>query len=212
MGGRISRAAAASLAIVALAPSDAFADLGLIFDRARAAPGERVEAFSGQKGTGRPEGYPPIEDVRVYFVPVELVTRQTNLRSTGPPTDPGWFPLGPVHQDGEGVIRMLFRVPRVPAGDYTTGFWCRPCAPPEGDFFTSARPQEQWRPHPFRRVIRIGAPARTATRESPDEASATGSSDGGDGGIRVVFGISAALLLVGASLAALTFSRRRTRA
>jgi len=84
MGKRISRVLAAGLAVLAIAPDEAFADLGLIFDRARAVPGERVEAFSGQRDTGRPSAYPPIEDVRVYFVPVELVKPQaaTALRQS----------------------------------------------------------------------------------------------------------------------------------
>ncbi len=208
MRGRIARVSAVGLALLALAPNAAFADLGLIFDRARAVPGERVEAYSGRTDTGRPSAYPPIEGVRLYFVPLELGKRQTNLRSAGPPPDPRWIPLGPLRQDAAGVIRMRFRVPRVPPGDYTTGFWCRPCAPPKGDFFTSALPQDRWRPKPDGRVIRIRARGSAATQRSPGPAAGSVGADG-QRTRRVVLGIVAGLLLVGASVAAVSLSRRR---
>lgn len=210
MWNQMLRLLAAGLALLAISPDDARADLGLIFDRAQAVPGERVEAFSGQKETGRPSANPPIEGVRVYFVPIELVKRQTDLRSTGLPRDARWLPLGPVRQDQEGVIRMRFSIPRVPPGDYTTGFWCQPCGPPKGDFFTSALPQERWRPLPYRTVIRIGSASRAAAelpRNGPQEGARVNQRNPN---IRAVAGILVGLLLVGSSVAAVTLSRRRT--
>jgi hypothetical protein len=39
-------------------------------------------------------------------------------------------------------------------GDYTIGFWCKPCAPPAGAFFTTAQPGQPWTPQQ-RRIVRI---------------------------------------------------------
>jgi hypothetical protein len=213
MGKRISPLLAVGLAVLAIAPDEAFADLGLIFDRARAVPGERVEAFSGQRDTGRPSANAPIEGVKVYFVPVELaVNQQSDLRSTGPPSDARWLLVGSVHQDADGVIRMRFRIPQVPPGDYTTGFWCRPCAPPKGGFFTSLLPRDHWRPQPYGRIIRIAAATpTTARRPQQEEAGSNASTRERSDNSRVVLGILAGLLLVGSSVAAVTVSRRRTR-
>jgi hypothetical protein len=50
-------------------------------------------------------------------------------------------------------LRIRFRVPDVPAGDYTTAFWCRTCTA-GGDFFASASWGEPWTGRPGT-VLRI---------------------------------------------------------
>jgi hypothetical protein len=131
------------LTVFAGSPELAAADLGLVFKQAKAAPGDRVLLYSGRRIDGRASGYPPLKDVEVYFVPLSLAKLQNHLRSRGRPRDARWLPLGPPRQTENGVIRIWITVPDVPSGDYTVGFWCRTCAPPKGDFFTSAFPGER---------------------------------------------------------------------
>ena len=128
----------------------------LVFNRARATPGERVTAFFGQRRTGRwwPAG--PISGVRVYFVPMALAKSALNQRSTGLPRNKRIVPLGPLLRDRRHFAALRFRVPRVRPGDYTTGFLCLPCARPRGAFFTSAPPGERWAGRRYDVVIRIG--------------------------------------------------------
>ena len=117
------------LLVFAYSPELAAADLGLVFKQAKAAPGDRVLLYSGLRIDGRASGYPPLKDVEVYFVPLSLAKLQNHLRSRGRPNDPRWLPLGPPRQDKGGVVRMWIRVPQVPIGDYTVGFWCKWCGP-----------------------------------------------------------------------------------
>jgi hypothetical protein len=139
-------------------PELAAADLGLVFKQARAAPGDRVLLYSGSRSDGRASGYPPIKDVEVYFVPLSLAKLQNKLRSRGRPRDPRWLPLGPPRQDEHGVIRMWITVPQVPNGDYTVGFWCKKCALPKGDFFTSAFPGQRWSGRRHYTILRVTEP------------------------------------------------------
>jgi hypothetical protein len=128
-----------TVVMAAAAPAVARADLGLWFTEPRAHWGERLHVHS-------PGRYAPFSGVRVYFVPMALARSPRIQRPTGPPHNRRIIPLGPVHLDHPAVLRVTFRVPRVPPGDYTIGFWCKPCAPPRGAFFTTARPDQHWTP------------------------------------------------------------------
>ena len=146
------------LFVFAYSPELAAADLGLVFKQAKAAPGDRVLLYSGLRIDGRASGYPPLKDVEVYFVPLSLAKLQNHLRSRGRPNDPRWLPLGPPRQDKGGVVRMWIRVPQVPIGDYTVGFWCKWCGPPKGDFFTSAFPGQRWSGRRHYTILRVTKP------------------------------------------------------
>ncbi len=145
----------------------AAADLGLVFKQAQAAPGERVLLYSGLRSSGRATAYPPLKGIEVYFVPLSLAKRQTNLRSRGRPGDARWLPLGPPRQTEAGVVRMWITVPEVPSGDYTVGFWCKKCGPPKGDFFTSAFPDERWSGRPHYTILRVTEPRPPLSEAAP---------------------------------------------
>jgi hypothetical protein len=162
------------LTLFAGSPELAAADLGLVFKQAKAAPGDRVLLYSGNRGNGRASGYPPLKGIEVYFVPLSRAKLQTNFRSRGRPRDARWLPLGPPRQNEDGVVRMWFTVPQVPIGDYTVGFWCKKCAPPKGDFFTSAFPGERWsgrRHYTILRVTEAPSPLSEAVPGTPTSGS-----------------------------------------
>jgi hypothetical protein len=136
------------LAIAGLAlVEDAQADLALWFASARAHWEQRVRVSS-------PGRYAAFSGVRVYLVPTALARSARIQKPTGPPHDRRITPLGPVHLDHSAVLRIAFRIPRVRPGDYTIGFWCKPCAPPRGSFFTTARPGQRWTPAQHK-IVRI---------------------------------------------------------
>jgi hypothetical protein len=137
-----------ALGVALFVPSVARADLGLLFAFPRAHWGQRISVSS----LGR---YAPFSGVRVYLVPMTLARSSSVQRPTGPPHNPRIVPLGPLRLTRPAVARLSFIVPRVPPGDYTIGFWCKPCAPPRGAFFTTARPHEAWKPKRPARVLRI---------------------------------------------------------
>jgi len=128
-------------------PSSAGADLALWFGSPRAHWGQRVHVYS-------PERYAPFSGVRVYLVPMALARSARVQRPTGPPRSQRIIFLEPLRLDSPRVARLSFTVPHVPPGDYTIGFWCRPCAPPAGAFFTTAQPGQHWTPQQ-RRIVRI---------------------------------------------------------
>ena len=146
------------LTIFAGSPELAAADLGLVFEQAKAAPGDQVLLYSGRRSDGRATGYPPRKGIEVYLVPLSLAKLQNHLRARGRPRNPRWLLLGPPRRDEEGVIRMWIRVPQVPDGAYTAGFWCKTCAPPQGDFFTSAFPGERWSGRRHYTILRVTEP------------------------------------------------------
>jgi hypothetical protein len=145
---RVAAGAAAVLAV----PGAADAALALRFDRARARAGDSVVASQPAYGASRPAG------VVVFLVP-------TRLRGVRPdpagsyvlrrPPPHGAVELGPLRLVGRRAFAIRFRVPRVAPGDYTTAFWCHPCAP-GGDFFASALWGAPWtgRPGGVLRVVR----------------------------------------------------------
>jgi hypothetical protein len=128
-------------------PASASADLGLWFASPRAHWGQRVHVSS-------PNRYASFSGVRVYLVPMALARSSRVQRPTGPPHNPRIIQIGALHLFDPGVARLTFIVPHVPPGDYTIGFLCKPCAPPAGAFFTTARPGQRWTPHQ-RRIVRI---------------------------------------------------------
>jgi hypothetical protein len=139
----VAVAVAAGLAL----PQAARADLALWFASPRAHWGERVVVRS-------PGRYAPFSGVRTYLVPMALARAARYQRPTGPPRDPRIIPLGPLELKRRAVATLSFVVPHVRPGDYTIGFWCKPCAPARGSFFTTARPDQNWSPDQ-RRIVRI---------------------------------------------------------
>jgi hypothetical protein len=113
--------------------SPATAALAFRFDRASAKPGTAVVAW--QPGwRAAPHG------VVAYLVPTRLpgvhpdlaggyVLRRVPARHA--------IALGRPRPGSGNRLTLRFRVPQVPAGDYTIAFWCATCAP-GGDFFASA--------------------------------------------------------------------------
>jgi hypothetical protein len=150
MHHRPARLGVTALLVITVAlvvPGAARADLALWFASPRAHWGQRVRVAS-------PGRYAPFSGVRVYLVPMALARSSRDQRPTGPPHDSRIIPLGPLSLDHPAVVRMSFVVPHVRPGDYTMGFWCKPCAPPRGAFFTTARPGQRWTPRQ-RRIVRI---------------------------------------------------------
>ena len=144
----VSIAALVALGVALVIPNIAAADLGLLFPSPRAHWGKRITVSS----SGR---YAPFSGVRVYLVPMALARSSRVQRPTGPPRNPRILALGRLHLTHPAVARLSFVVPRVPPGDYTIGFWCKPCAPPAGAFFTTAQPGEHWKQSRPARIIRI---------------------------------------------------------
>jgi hypothetical protein len=133
-----NRATSLTAIVLALAiPASARADLGLWFASPRAHWGQRVHASS-------PTPYAPFSGVRVYLVPMALARSSLVQRPAGPPRNDRIIQLGPLRLDHPGVARLSFILPHVLPGDYTLGFWCKPCAPPKGAFFTTAQPGQRW--------------------------------------------------------------------
>jgi hypothetical protein len=137
----------AGIVLTVAIPVVAQADLGLWFATPRAHWGQRVHAAS-------PVRYAPFSGVWVYFVPMALARSSLVQRPSGPPHNRRIFSLGPLRLARRGIERLSFTVPHVRPGDYTLGFWCKPCAPPKGAFFTTAQPGQRWTPSQ-RRIIRI---------------------------------------------------------
>jgi hypothetical protein len=140
-------AALCTLAVGSVFPGTARADLALWFRSPRAHWGQRVYVSS-------PGRYAPFSGVRVYLVPMALARSASRQRPTGPPHNRRIIPLGPLRLGHRAVARLRFIVPRVRPGDYTIGFWCKPCAPPAGAFFTTAHPGQRWTPRQ-RRIVRV---------------------------------------------------------
>jgi hypothetical protein len=153
-------------------PAAVQADLYTVFDRDSAQPGQRVEVRTQGIVTGTPR-------VTVYLVPLRLAKSGAHQTSTGPPSDARWLRIGPLlpaGSQGGQEARISFVLPAtLPPGDYTIGFWCRPCAPPKGATFTSARPGQRWSQDAhLQKIIRV-LPLAPATQSEPS-ASASASS------------------------------------
>jgi hypothetical protein len=175
------------------------ADLGLVFPETRAVPGQRVGAFSGDN-RGRPSRFTSVKGIRLYLVPMADAKSPANQRPTGPPRNPSWRPLGRLHLSADGVARLSFVVPNLAPGDYTIGFWCRPCAPPRGATFTTAYPGTRWRARPFGKVLRLTArPAAPPTTDSTQRRESESATPRG-ARFRLIAGLLACAALVGVAL------------
>jgi hypothetical protein len=137
-------AVAAGVALV-FAPL-AYAKDGLLFDRGTARVGERITLTT--PWMNHPAG------VIVYFLPLAASptwwpTYQAYGPARGrPPALKSAVRLGQVERWRTTGGRLEFRVPRVTAGRYVLGFWCRPC----GTHWTSALPNFQPSPRGILRV------------------------------------------------------------
>ena len=140
-------AALLTLAIGLVVTDGARADLALWFPSSRAHWDQRVHVSS-------PNRYAPFAGVRVFLVPMALARSGRVQRSTGPPHNRRIIPLGRLRLEHLGFAQLWFVVPHVRPGDYTLGFWCKPCAPPAGAFFTTAPPGQPWTPGQHR-IVRI---------------------------------------------------------
>jgi hypothetical protein len=174
MSSALIRAAAAASTAAGVwfaTAAPASGDLVLIFREARAHPGQRVEAFYGFPKQGTPTPVPRLGRIWAYFVPMTAAKSARSQRPTGRPTDRRWRPLGRLRRDAGGVPRITFTVPNVPSGDYTIGFWCKPCAPPEGATFTGAYPGRRWTGKAFSMILRVYRP--TASRTTPNQGGSS---------------------------------------
>ncbi len=139
------------LAMLLVLATAASADAALFFrfDQASARPGSVVTASQ--------PGWPAAaHGVTVYLV-------STTLPGIHPDPAGGYIlrkppahcaiRLGQPHLTRSHKLTISFRVPTVPAGDYTTAFWCRTCAK-GGDFFASAPWGASWtgKPGPILRI------------------------------------------------------------
>jgi hypothetical protein len=145
-----TRLATATLLMAAmglLVTDGARADLALWFPSSRAHWDQRVHVSS-------PNRYAPFAGVRVFLVPMALARSGRVQRPTGPPHNRRIIPLGRLRLEHPGFAQLWFVVPHVRPGDYTLGFWCKPCSPPAGAFFTTAPPGRRWTPTQHR-IVRI---------------------------------------------------------
>jgi hypothetical protein len=144
---RLSCQVLAVAAAASVVPGVASAALFLTLSRVRAAPGEQVTAYEPVAAWTSATG------IDVYLVPVRLKALRSGGVLHAVPAGPRVVRLGPLTIDRRHRFAITFRVPNVPAGDYTTAFWCPPCG---GTFFTSAAPNDTWDPSggPVLRVVR----------------------------------------------------------
>jgi hypothetical protein len=138
--------AAAACVALAFAPL-ADAKGGLLFDRHAARAGDQV-TLSARWMSHR-------DGMIVYLIPLEASpkwwpTYQAYAPALGkPPALKEAVQLGHVERWGATGGRLRFRVPRVAAGRYVLGFWCRPC----DTHWTSALPNFQPNPYGLLRVV-----------------------------------------------------------
>ena len=133
------------VAMLVFAPTAAAKD-GLLFTRASAHVGDAL-VVSTAYATHR-------RGVFVYFMPLSVAPRWWHVPYSGgwqtpnngpPPRVRGVVALGAAQPYGAHGLRLVTRVPRVPAGRYVLGVWCKPC----NEHFTTALPNFQ----PSRRGI-----------------------------------------------------------
>jgi hypothetical protein len=139
----VVRALAAVFLVALVTAATAVAKDGVVFDRTRAHVGDRVVLSSSWNA--HPNG------LVAYFMPLSVAARWWHIPYAGgwetpnngpPPKVRGVIRLGPLHATGRAV-RLEFRVPRVAAGRYVLGIWCKPC----NEHWTSALPN--WQPAPL---------------------------------------------------------------
>jgi len=145
----VVRAFAAVFLVALIAAAAAAAKDGIEFPRAQARVGEQIVLASSW--TEHPNG------LIAYFMPLSVSARWWHIGYTGTPTPNNGPPphvrgvirLGPLHARGRAV-RLVFRVPDVPAGRYVLGIWCKPC----NEHWTTALPNWQPLPAGILRVVR----------------------------------------------------------
>lgn len=119
----------AATALVALVTAPwADASLWLRFNKLEAAPGDTVVARTLYAGafTSIPLGAAP---VRVFLVSADLVNPTSPHIAIDSPDDDRLIEVGVMKVDGDGNGELVFTVPHVPDGSYTTITYCVPCAP-----------------------------------------------------------------------------------
>lgn len=121
------------LVVVLTTTASANAALSFRFNRASARPGTLITASQ--------PGWPTAaRGVSVYLVPTRLPGIQPDPAGgyiLGQPPQSGAIRLGQPRLTASHTLTISFRVPHVPAGNYTTAFWCHTCRK-GGDFFASA--------------------------------------------------------------------------
>ena len=122
-----------ALIAVAVAAPGAHGDLALCFRVPVAHPGQTVVAFLGDS-RGHLERLKSLRPrIHTYLVPARDRISPSHQTRTGPPTSSAWISLGPLRKARDGSVKMRFRLPAdLAPGLYTIGFWCIPCAPPDG--------------------------------------------------------------------------------
>lgn len=124
--------------LVAVSPGTAWSSLFLTFSGTEAAPGDVVTVQTG----GRWANMPASQKLRVFLA------RDDEAATITSPEDSRLIPLGRLTIDEEGYGYLRFRVPHVPADDYTTFVHCIPCAS-----YSAGRELLRAGPHPGSFVV-----------------------------------------------------------
>lgn len=119
---------AAACVMFGVLADGARASLWLEFSAEQAAPGDTVTARTLYTGafTGIPAGSPPI---RVFLLPADEVSITSPEVGVTSVNDSRLVELGALTVDVEGNGELVFTVPEMQEGRYTTVTHCVPCAP-----------------------------------------------------------------------------------
>jgi hypothetical protein len=144
---------AAALVLAGVLAGDASAAISLVFSKLHARPGERMSAYQPGGLAWRPGEH---AGVTVYLIPTSLLPSfgAAGIRHGRPRTGPRVRLLGELVGDAHGVGRVVFRVPRVRPGRYTTAVFCRPC----GNTYFASRFRDnpdRYSRHPDPGILRV---------------------------------------------------------
>lgn len=149
--------AAATLALA----STASAYPSLAFNRAAAAPGDRVAIFTAN-GQAKPEQFLPREGgllFVVYLAPASLGHKLDRKRTIA---GRRVALVGELKADDGGVGRLKFRVPDLPPGLYAARMWCSSC----GSILPDHKPTNHVAGLGVLRITAARSGGRTSTEKS----------------------------------------------
>ena len=146
-------ALAAALFLAGALAGEASAAVALVFSKLSARPGERISAYQPGGLAWRPGEH---AGITVYLIPTALLPSfgPLGIRHEQPRVGPRIRLLGELVGGARGVGRVVFRVPRVPPGRYTTAVFCRPC----GNTYFPSRMHDtpdRFTRHPDRGILRV---------------------------------------------------------
>ena len=147
---------AIALAVTALAvPANASAAAFFLFDRASAAPNERVTVRTG----GTPQDFTLRRRVKPFQRPVRLyLVRKDAAAKVRSRFDPRLNFVGSLVADRNGRGLLKFSVPPLDAASYTIAFWCPGCAAySRGRTFFVQQPDQFAQQYRSQALLRIAA-------------------------------------------------------